>query len=54
MKISDQKEFFNEYYKPWTGSISTEKFNIMKESINLLGISKSDSVLDVACGTGVL
>lgn len=54
MKISDQKEFFNKHYKPWTGSISTEKFNIMKESINLLGISKNDSVLDVACGTGVL
>lgn len=54
MKITNQKKFFNETYKKWAESISEERLNLVKKIVALLGISEGDSVLDVACGTGIL
>jgi len=53
MNIKDQKEYFNKTYESWK-DISYEKGRIICETIQRLGISEGDSVLDVASGTGVL
>jgi Methylase involved in ubiquinone/menaquinone biosynthesis len=53
MNIYNQKEYFNETYKKWTG-ISDEKNRIINKIINKLEISENASLLDVASGTGVL
>lgn len=53
MNIDNQKEFFNESYDKWK-EISDEKYRIINKTINKLGVSEGDSVLDVASGTGVL
>ncbi|MCY6371152.1 class I SAM-dependent DNA methyltransferase [Clostridium ganghwense] len=54
MKITNQKEFFNKSYKKWAENIPEERMNIAKKTVKLLGISKNDSVIDVAAGTGIL
>ncbi|MCY6356353.1 class I SAM-dependent DNA methyltransferase [Clostridium sp. ZS2-4] len=54
MKIKNQKEFFNETYKKWAESISEERLTLVKKVVALLGISEGNSVLDAACGTGIL
>lgn len=54
MEIKNQKDYFNKQYKNWLQSVDENKLRIMQQSIKLLRISKDDSVLDVACGTGVL
>lgn len=53
MDIKNQKEYFNNTYERWK-EISNEKDNIINKAVNALGISKGDSVLDVASGVGVL
>jgi len=53
MNIENQKDYFNTTFEKWK-EISEEKDNIINETINVLGISKGQSVLDVASGTGVL
>jgi cyclopropane fatty-acyl-phospholipid synthase-like methyltransferase len=53
MNIKNQKEYFNNTYERWK-EISNEKDNIINKTVNALGISKGDSVLDVASGVGVL
>lgn len=53
MNIKNQKEFFNETYESWK-EMSGEKGRIIDSTINKLGISEGDSLLDVASGTGVL
>ncbi|BEP28172.1 methyltransferase domain-containing protein [Helicovermis profundi] len=54
MKIKNQRVFFNEQYENWVNSVDKNKLRIMEQSIELLRIGKQDSVLDVACGIGVL
>ena len=53
MNIKNQKEYFNETYESWK-EISDEKGRIINKTINMLGISEEDSLLDIASGTGVL
>ncbi|MBI6872124.1 class I SAM-dependent methyltransferase [Clostridium aciditolerans] len=53
MNIKNQKEYFNNTYERWK-EISNEKDNIINKTVNALGISKGDSVLDVASGVGIL
>ena len=53
MDIKNQKEYFNNTYETWK-EISNEKDNIINKTVNVLGISKGDSVLDVASGVGAL
>lgn len=53
MNIKNQKEYFNETYESWK-EISDEKDRIINKTINMLGISEEDSLLDIASGTGVL
>ena len=53
MNIKNQKEYFNETYESWK-EVSDEKGRIINKTINMLGISEGDSLLDVASGTGVL
>lgn len=53
MNICNQKDYFNETYKNWTG-ISAEKSRIINKIIRTLEISEGASLLDVASGTGVL
>lgn len=53
MNAKNQKEYFNNTYERWK-EISNEKDNIINKTVNALGISKGDSVLDVASGVGVL
>ena len=54
MTITNQKEFFNDSYQQWILNLSDEKADIAKKTIELLGISKGSSVLDVGAGTGIL
>jgi len=54
MEIKNQRDYFNEQYKNWLNSVDKNKIRIMQKSIRLLKIGEHDSVLDVACGTGVL
>lgn len=54
MAIKNQKDYFNEEYKNWVNNVDENKLKIMKKSIKRLNISQHDSVLDVACGTGIL
>lgn len=51
--IENQKEYFNDTYEKWK-EISDKNASIINRTINILGISKGNSVLDVASGTGVL
>jgi len=53
MGIENQKMYFNENYESWK-EVSDEKGRIINKTINKLGISEGDTVLDVASGTGVL
>ncbi len=53
MNENNQKSFFNSTYDQWK-DISEEKRKIITETIKRLRIRKDCSVLDVACGTGVL
>lgn len=53
MFIKEQKEHFNNTFESWK-NISDEKKRIILKTIDMLGISEGQSVLDVASGTGVL
>jgi len=53
MTIKNQKEYFNNTYENWKET-SDEKGIIINKTINMLGISEGQSLLDVASGVGVL
>jgi ubiquinone/menaquinone biosynthesis C-methylase UbiE len=53
MNNKNPKEYFNETYESWK-EISDEKGRIINKTINMLGISEGNSLLDVASGVGAL
>ncbi|WP_425445898.1 class I SAM-dependent methyltransferase [Dethiothermospora halolimnae] len=54
MKIKNQKEYFNKNYKQWSKNTPKDKIDISTKIIELIGLKEGESVIDVACGTGIL
>jgi len=54
MEIKDPKTYFNETYHSWQKELTAEKRKIISQTLTLLKVHPTDTVLDVGCGTGVL
>ena len=54
MNSHNNKTFFNEMAKDWNKNIPTINYEIASSIIEIFQIGSECSVLDVACGTGIL